>query len=429
MEHMFLNIIPIANYMVIVWIISTFFLEERKHIPYKVVKIAFWVNLLIVLSRSFGVCVFGFAQILISYAFVDLLFYGTKKEKSILVITEIVGISNISMMIKSIITMMCMILNLEIAPHIIDIIVSFLIILILAILKSKLKLERVWLAGGIGNKYAFFFMLLVILECFMVTAMGEVIYKEIAMTRKFAFEIIYILSVIFMFIQIGLMIALIISRNVYREKEYLAAKYLEDQKLHYEYLENRERETKKFRHDIKSHLLIVNDLIHKKQYEACEAYLQETNARIDQFSYKISVNNGIADAIVNKFYVEAKQKRIRLQVKGHLPNPCYLSGFDICTILSNLLSNAIEAEYAAGGKCVNVEFRYTDSEIMLVVENDYKQDLEHSNGVFFTTKEDKVNHGFGLENVKECVRKNDGQITINTDDHIFKVLVCVENGE
>lgn len=425
MEHIFLKIIPVVNYIVIVWLISTFFLERRKCIPYKVLKIAFLVCGLIVLSGKYEVWIFGLAQILISCIFVDFLFYGKRMEKAILVITEIISISNIGMIIKSVIAMICIIVNLEIAPYIIDTIVSVSIILILAIFRRKLGWKRLWIIGGVGNKYAFFFMLLVILQCFMVTAMGDVIYKEIAMTRKVAFEIIYILSVIFMFIQIGLMIALIISRNVYREKEYLAAKYLEEQKLHYEYLENRERETKKFRHDIKGHLLLVNDLINKKQYEACETYLHEINVRIDRFSNKISVNNGIADAIVNRFYVEAKQKGIDLQVKGHLPNPCYLSGYDICTILSNLLSNAIEAECAAGGEMVHVEFRYTDSEIMLVVENDYIQDLEQSDGVFFTTKEDKANHGFGLENVKECIKKNNGQITIDTEKNIFRVLVCV----
>lgn len=425
MEHIFLKIIPVVNYIVIVWLISTFFLERRKCIPYKVLKIAFLVCGLIVLSGKYEVWIFGLAQILISCIFVDFLFYGKRMEKAILVITEIISISNIGMIIKSVIAMICIIVNLEIAPYIIDTIVSVSIILILAIFRRKLGWKRLWIIGGIGNKYAFFFMLLVILQCFMVTAMGDVIYKEIAMTRKVAFEIIYILSVIFMFIQIGLMIALIISRNVYREKEYLAAKYLEEQKLHYEYLENRERETKKFRHDIKGHLLLVNDLINKKQYEACETYLHDINVRIDRFSNKISVNNGIADAIVNRFYVEAKQKGIDLQVKGHLPNPCYLSGYDICTILSNLLSNAIEAECAAGGETVHVEFRYTDSEIMLVVENDYIQDLEQSDGAFFTTKEDKANHGFGLENVKECIKKNNGQITIDTEKNIFRVLICV----
>lgn len=425
MEHIFLKIIPVVNYIVIVWLISTFFLERRKCIPYKVLKIAFLVCGLIVLSGKYEVWIFGLAQILISCIFVDFLFYGKRMEKAILVITEIISISNIGMIIKSVIAMICIIVNLEIAPYIIDTIVSVSIILILAIFRRKLGWKRLWIIGGVGNKYAFFFMLLVILQCFMVTAMGDVIYKEIAMTRKVAFEIIYILSVIFMFIQIGLMIALIISRNVYREKEYLAAKYLEEQKLHYEYLENRERETKKFRHDIKGHLLLVNDLINKKQYEACETYLHDINVRIDRFSNKISVNNGIADAIVNRFYVEAKQKGIDLQVKGHLPNPCYLSGYDICTILSNLLSNAIEAECAAGGETVHVEFRYTDSEIMLVVENDYIQDLEQSDGAFITTKEDKANHGFGLENVKECIKKNNGQITIDTEKNIFRVLICV----
>ena len=55
--------------------------------------------------------------------------------------------------------------------------------------------------------------------------------------------------------------------------------------------------------------------------------------------------------------------------------------------------------------------------------------MEQRSGVFFTTKEDKANHGFGLANVKECVQKNGGQITISTDNHVFKVLVCVNNGE
>ena len=274
-------------------------------------------------------------------------------------------------------------------------------------------------------KYWLFFFILLLVNSFVITANGYYLVENIKLKRQWVLVNSYFILVFGMFIQIGLMIALIISRNVYREKEYLAAKYLEEQKLHYEYLENRERETKKFRHDIKGHLLLVNDLINKKQYEACETYLQEINVRIDRFSNKISVNNGIADAIVNRFYVEAKQKGIDLQVKGHLPNPCYLSGYDICTILSNLLSNAIEAECAAGGETVHVEFRYTDSEIMLVVENDYIQDLEQSDGAFITTKEDKANHGFGLENVKECIKKNNGQITIDTEKNIFRVLICV----
>ena len=73
MEHIFLNIIPVVNYIVIVWLISTFFLERRKCIPYKVLKIAFLVCGLIVLSGKYEVWIFGLAQILISCIFVDFL--------------------------------------------------------------------------------------------------------------------------------------------------------------------------------------------------------------------------------------------------------------------------------------------------------------------------------------------------------------------
>lgn len=303
---------------------------------------------------------------------------------------------------------------------------SAFIFIIVWILSKKQLLRYLRL---VGFKYLLFFCSVLCVNSFVIIANGHQLIDTIKIRRQWVLINSYFILVLGMFIQIGLMIALLISRNVYREKEYLAAKYLEEQKLHYEYLENRELQTKKFRHDIKNHLLIVNDLIHKKQYKECEAYLEETSIRIDRFSYKISVNNGIADAIVNKFYMEAEQKGIALHVKGHLPSPCNLSAFDICTIISNLLSNAIEAEVASRGNDVYVEFRYTDTDIMMEVKNNFEQDLEQRSGVFFTTKEDKANHGFGLANVKECVQKNGGQITISTDNHVFKVLVCVNNGE
>lgn len=427
---MILDIGQIINYFVTVWIIATFFLESKKYVPYKKVKICVLIGLLLILFLgNFGVGIYLFAQIFIAYILIQILFEGGKGEKVILTITEVMSIANLSMMIESVINIICLILNVEVEQKAINIIIGTSIVLILIAIKYKVKANLGWGSGKIGIRYAFFFMVLVVIESFMVTGMGEFIYREAVITRKLAYEILYILIVLFMFIQIALMIALIISRNVYREKEYLAAKYLEEQKLHYEYLENREKETRKFRHDLKNHLALMNDLLHKKQYETFEAYLQQMNSRIDRFSNKISVNNGIADAIVNKFDIEAEQKGITLHVKGHLPAPCNLSAFDLCTIISNLLSNAIEAEYAAAGNDVYVEFRYTDSEIMLAVENDYKQDLEQENGVFHTTKEDKSNHGFGLENVKECVKRNNGQLTIQTRNHIFKVLVCVENGE
>lgn len=42
---------------------------------------------------------------------------------------------------------------------------------------------------------------------------------------------------------------------------------MQEQSKHYLYLENRENETKKFRHDIRNHLNCIKDLIDKGNYE------------------------------------------------------------------------------------------------------------------------------------------------------------------
>lgn len=427
MSEIVVKVLQITNYIVILYTSAFFFLERKENVKFRNLKLIILYCIMLLFSfRYFKIGIFVCSQIVVSYVLINSFFQGKVVEKAILVITEMTSIANISLMLQSLVETLFLIRRIDIDYEIVNVIIGSFILVVLLILK---KCTHIWRAKKVGVKYTLYFMLLVFTECFMVTSMGELIYRELEMGRKLAFQIAYILMVIFMFIQIGLMIALIISRNVYREKEYLAAKYLEEQKMHYEYLENRERQTKKFRHDIKNHLVIVNDLMSKQRYEECESYLREVGQRVDRFSYKISVNNDFADAIVNKFYLEAQQKGIELQVKGHLPRPCHLSAFDLCTIFSNLLSNAIEAEEASGGKFVYVQLRYTDMEIMVAVENDFKQKLEQENGAFFTTKDDKVNHGFGLENVKECVRKNHGHITINTQNNIFKVLVCVENRE
>lgn len=430
MENLFLCLIQAIIYIETVGIITSFFLYHKGYVEYRKIKLfIIYVPFVIMMYLNCDIVIQSFLQLIILYILLDFLFSGSKLDKLILVITEMGSISNIYQMLKSIVVTFESIIKIEINNLFLEVLIGAFIYLILSIIIKRMKGKYIHTEGKIGIKYALFFMVLVVVQGVLITSMGELVFQEIVMARKLAFEIAYIMVIVFMFIQIGLMIALIISRNVYREKEDLAARYLEEQKVHYEYLKDRERETKKFRHDIRNHILIVNDLINKKKYDECESYLQDIKCRIDKFSYKITVNNEIADAIINKFLIEARQKGIELSVKGHLPNPCNLSAVDLCTILSNLLSNAVEAEVEAGGNQIKIEFRYTDTEIMVAIENDYKHDLKQENGAFFTTKNDSLNHGFGLENVKECVKANHGQITIDTKNCLFKVLVCMNNGD
>ena len=279
----------------------------------------------------------------------------------------------------------------------------------------------------IEKRYIALFLFVLIVDSAVVSILGEFVLNEYVNKNQFLFEFFYILVVVGIFFQLFLVVALILSRNVYREKEALARQYLNDQKQHYEYLKQRERETKKFRHDLKNHMYLLNNMYTQGNLEEFHAYLEQINQKIGSYGNPISVNNEIADAIFNKFYYEGKEQGILLHIQGHFPAECSIQAYDLCTILSNLLSNAMHAQTECEGGTVDVSIRYTDREITIKIENHYLQEPLQTKGMFQTQKPDKANHGFGLENVRECVEKNHGQIVIETGNNRFEVMLSLHN--
>lgn len=280
---------------------------------------------------------------------------------------------------------------------------------------------------NIGARYWVLFIVTMFFDASVIIMLGSFILDALEVERRFIAVFSYMCVVIGLLIQLVLLINTLVTRNVHKENEKLAKQFLESQNEHYQYLEKREHETKKFRHDIKNHLILLENMINAHKYDEAKEYLDMINDKVISFSNQISVNNGIADAILNRFYTEAKEKRITLKVSGHFPMDCYITAYDICTIFSNLLSNAIQAELEAEGKEVLVLIKYTEDKVLLTIENDYVNELNEVDGVFKTTKTDSLGHGYGLSNVKECVEKNGGYLSIATDNHRFMAMVMMLN--
>lgn len=280
----------------------------------------------------------------------------------------------------------------------------------------------------INNTYLSFFTLITIADTIVIAVLAQLINEAVKINHRIIFEIVFIVVILGVFAQMAMVLMLIVSRDIHKEKEVLMEKYLNEQKEHYEYLELREHETKKFRHDIRSHLYVLHSLYQRQDYEKFDEYLEKIDGRIDAFGNKISVNNSIVDAVLNKYQVEAEQKHIHLEVKGHFPTECSISAFDLCTIVSNLLSNAIEAAYRCGGDLVQVAFRYNEREILISVENDYDGVILFEGDVMKTRKEDMNSHGFGLESIEECVKRNGGYMNIQTENYKFKTMLLLKDG-
>lgn len=239
--------------------------------------------------------------------------------------------------------------------------------------------------------------------------------------------IVVVLVIIGIFIQLTAVILLFMQRNVYKEKKLLTEKYLNDQKSHYEYLETREKETKKFRHDFRSHLELISTLAKNHEYGKIDSYLEQMHIKIDELGNNVTVQNGTVDAILNQYYATAMQQGVKLEVKGRFPEDCEIDVYDLCTIFSNVLSNALEAAVETEEKYISVECRYTDTNIIIVVKNSFNSEKKDE-GVWLKSRKGNVDyHGFGLENMKDSINKYHGLYDITTEDNVFVLKIMFNN--
>ena len=291
--------------------------------------------------------------------------------------------------------------------------VSLLFLIILMLLCRDKVRGRV---ENTSKGYFIFFFFLTIADTLVIIFLNEYVFKQVNANNKVIAYICFVFIAIGMLVQIGMFFLLAVSKNAYKQMNVMNVKFLQEQSKHYLYLEARENETKKFRHDIRSHLNCIKDLIDKGQYKTASDYMENVYGKFEKIGTYVTVHNGVVDAILNKNYSDAQKRNVNLKISGHLPQPCNIDAIDLCTIFSNLLSNAIEASSQTQERLVTLECGYTKDKILLSVRNSYNHNLNIQKGNYETTKTDKNYHGYGLLNVKKSVKKHNGYINIEPNE-------------
>ena len=231
-------------------------------------------------------------------------------------------------------------------------------------------------------------------------------------------------------LQYSLILLMTIANEGLKFQHYLSQKYLRVQQENYEYLEYREEETKKFRHDYKNHLNSLHILCKEKRFDDVEKYINEISDRLNEYNIYISVGNSFIDAILNYYLQKMEKLDVKFIVSGKMPNNCYITMFDLCTIISNLLDNALDAidKLEQKDKWIEVTFRYDSLMIYCNVTNPYNGELNIYKNKIMSKKSSK-NHGYGLGNIKKSVELYSGSMDIKVENKIFKVLIALVNKE
>lgn len=251
----------------------------------------------------------------------------------------------------------------------------------------------------------------------------SLLYEEVKDNTEFVGP--FIIVVIGVFLQMSTVFLLAVANKTWKEKENLNREYFDTLEKHYLYLEKKEEETKKFRHDIRNHLYTLDELVNQGRIDEFHTYMKDIFGIVDNPASYANTGYSIVDAILNQYIDMFRQENIVFRIDGHFPVNCFVEPFDLCVIFSNMLQNALEAVRNWEEKEIRILLRYDDNGIYMKQENTYHSILIRNNSLV-STKSDSVAHGYGSKNMRESISKYRGTIDYKAENHKFELTIHLQ---
>ena len=179
-------------------------------------------------------------------------------------------------------------------------------------------------------------------------------------------------------------------------------------------------------HDIKNHLLVLEEILNAEENERALAYIHKLLATEQTRDRVIYTDNLVVNALLNEKLRVAHDRDIKIKI--HIDNwkAPFVSDEDLCVIISNLLDNAIEAAGKAEGiREVSLEMQEMPWGLLIQINNSCAFEDNREAGRPKTTKKNKKEHGIGLQNVETAVSRYGGKARYEYREGRFHVDIAL----
>ncbi len=200
-----------------------------------------------------------------------------------------------------------------------------------------------------------------------------------------------------------------------RESEIKAAEKEKESRLRYmELADSKLRDITQLKNDVKEQLADVKRLMKAEAQDSrtAEDVMQEMLDRLNSIKAVNYCDNKTLNAVLTVKLNEKRVKDINIQT---CLRDCTLSGidnYDICSLVSNLLDNAIESclrEPEPSGTFIEIKSCITAELFVLKVTNSCTVSFDESSSK-------GEGHGYGLKIVDEICRRHGGEFTVRQKD-------------
>ena len=218
------------------------------------------------------------------------------------------------------------------------------------------------------------------------------------------------------------------EKNQYYLDSIMKDKTLKLQEDYYKKIIDNYSNIRKFKHDIKGHLAVVNELINSKNYDEANVYIGNMSEAITGKDI-YNTNNIYISSILNSFDQSFIDNKIEFDLSYYVISDLKMNSMDICSLFYNLILNAVEANLKIEDKrFIKLYIANIKNNVLIKIVNpvdeNFNLDIIKENK---TTKEDKENHGFGLITINNIISKYNGNIDYSIHDQYLIADITILN--
>ena len=193
----------------------------------------------------------------------------------------------------------------------------------------------------------------------------------------------------------------------------LAEHHYAMQEQYYTQLRSEQEETRAMFHDINKYMQAMRTLATEGNAVEVNQMMAETQELFDSLTTVVDVGNSVVSVILNEYREITEDADIPFNFDVSVPPNLGISAVDLYVLLGNTLDNAIGAcqSLPIEERYIRIQMRIYHNILFYQIENPYAEGyLQCSRG---------KNHGYGLQNVRKCVEKHDGHMSVSQNDNKF----------
>lgn len=195
---------------------------------------------------------------------------------------------------------------------------------------------------------------------------------------------------------------------------------------------------RKLIHGFRQHLYTISALVEKLPKEQDRESLWR---KLSDYLHELSIQqpsapsaghlsfsqNTAVDALLHHYYTAATESSVCTAFPLSLPDTLTLSDAELCTVLGNLLENALHAcRYdTVSERRISLSTPETTSPFFLCIETTYDGTIRKQGSHFLSLYSSSARFGIGLKSVREIIERHGGTMTICPMERIVRVGIIL----